>query len=492
MSAISRIEKDFLGEREIPGFCYYGIQTSRALENFRITGTAISRTAEMVRALALVKMAACLANRDLGVLPEDIAAAIVAACNEIVDGRWHEQFVVDPIQGGAGTSTNMNANEVIANRALELLGHDKGDYARVHPNNHVNCSQSTNDVYPTAFRLALYNMLTTLSGQARYLREVFSAKAAEFADVVKMGRTQLQDAVPMTLGQEFAAFATTINEDIERILEARNLLCEINLGATAIGTAINTPQGYARVAVAHLRRLSGIDFTLSPNLIEATWDTGAYVQISGVLKRYAIKLSKICNDLRLLSSGPRAGFNEIDLPKLQPGSSIMPGKVNPVIPELVNQVAYLVVGADVTISMASENGQLQLNVMEPVIAHCLFSSIDQIGRASLTLADKCVLGITANRRHCQELVENSIGVVTALSPVLGYETACRIAREALASGRQVAALVRGEGLLSDEELQRLLSIDNMVHRHVSDTGAYRDKGGEPRQGETACEGQAPQ
>ncbi|MBU1567558.1 MAG: aspartate ammonia-lyase, partial [Proteobacteria bacterium] len=396
MNTGARIEHDFLGEKEIPESCFYGIQTLRAVDNFQITGITISSTPEMVNALAYVKKAACLANWDLGVLEKETTQAIIEACEDILAGKLHDQFVVDIIQGGAGTSTNMNANEVIANRALEIIGRKKGDYQTIHPNNHVNCSQSTNDVYPTAFRLALFTMLTKLAEQASHLQGVFAAKGVEFSDVIKMGRTQLQDAVPMTLGQGFAAYATTIGEDVDRLLEARNLLREINLGATAIGTAINTPKGYAHTAVKHLQKLTGIDFVLSPNLIEATWDTGAYVQISGVLKRYAIKLSKICSDLRLLSSGPRAGLNEINLPKMQPGSSIMPGKVNPVIPEMVNQVAYLVVGADVTISMASENGQLELNVMEPVIAHCLFTSIDRIGRASLALADKCVAGITAN------------------------------------------------------------------------------------------------
>jgi aspartate ammonia-lyase len=457
---------------EIPDSCYYGIQTLRAVDNFQITGIAISSTPEMVNALACVKKAACLANRDLGVLPEDVSQAITHACDDILAGRLHDQFVVDIIQGGAGTSTNMNANEVIANRALEIIGRRKGDYQAIHPNNHVNCSQSTNDVYPTAFRLALFTLLTKLAGQARHLQEGFAAKGVEFADVIKMGRTQLQDAVPMTLGQEFAAYATTIGEDIERLLEARNLLREINLGATAIGTAINTPKGYAHAAVEHLRRLADIDFVLSPNLIEATWDTGAYVQISGVLKRYAIKLSKICNDLRLLSSGPRAGLGEINLPKMQPGSSIMPGKVNPVIPEMVNQVAYQVVGADVTISMASENGQLELNVMEPVIAHCLFTSIDRIGRASLALADKCVAGITANREHCRRMVENSIGIVTALGPVLGYETSCRIAKQALKSERSVYDLILEEQLMNKDDLDRALSIEHMIHQNVSPTGAY--------------------
>ncbi len=472
MKSSTRTEKDFLGEMEIPESCYYGIQTLRAVDNFQITGIAISSTPEMVMALASVKKAACLANKDLGVLDKEVTLAIVSACDDLLAGKLHDQFVVDIIQGGAGTSTNMNANEVIANRALEILGRKKGDYQTIHPNNHVNCSQSTNDVYPTAFRLALFSMLTKLAGQARHLQEAFATKSLEFADVIKMGRTQLQDAVPMTLGQEFAAYATTIGEDIDRLLEARNLLREINLGATAIGTAINTPKGYAHAAVEHLRRLTDIEFVLSPNLIEASWDTGAYVQISGVLKRYAIKLSKICNDLRLLSSGPRAGINEINLPKMQPGSSIMPGKVNPVIPEVVNQVAYLVVGADVTISMASENGQLELNVMEPVIAHCLFTSIDRVGRASLALADKCVIGITANREHCRKMVENSIGIVTALNPILGYETCCRIAKEALRSDRSVYEVILEENLMTRKDLDHALSIDNMVHMNVSPSGAY--------------------
>lgn len=472
MNIPTRTEHDFLGEMVIPDSCYYGIQTLRAVDNFQITGIAISSTPEMVNALAFVKKAACLANRDLGVLDKETSQAVVQACDDILAGRLHDQFVVDIIQGGAGTSTNMNANEVIANRALEIIGRQKGEYQVIHPNNHVNCSQSTNDVYPTAFRLALFTLLTKLAGQAHHLQEGFAAKSVEFADVIKMGRTQLQDAVPMTLGQEFAAYATTIGEDIDRLLEARNLLREINLGATAIGTAINTPKGYAYAAVEHLRRLADIDFVLSPNLIEATWDTGAYVQISGVLKRYAIKLSKICNDLRLLSSGPRAGLGEINLPKMQPGSSIMPGKVNPVIPEMVNQVAYQVVGADVTISMASENGQLELNVMEPVIAHGLFTSIDRIGRASLALADKCVAGITANREHCRRMVENSIGIVTALGPVLGYETSCRIAKQALQSERSVYDLILEEKLMNKDDLNRALSIDNMIHKNVSPTGAY--------------------
>ncbi|NJB68507.1 aspartate ammonia-lyase [Desulfobaculum xiamenense] len=459
----TRIEHDFLGEKEIPANIYYGVQTLRAVENFNITGCSINSCPEMIEALAYVKKAAAQANMELGVIPAEVAKGICAACDEIIAGNLHEQFPVDCIQGGAGTSTNMNANEVIANRALELMGHEKGEYQYCHPNNHVNCSQSTNDAYPTAFRLALYNKLTTLMDAMGYLQKGFAAKGAEFADVLKMGRTQLQDAVPMTLGQEFAAYATTLGEDIIRVREARQLITEINLGATAIGTGINAPADYSRIATTALRNMTGIDFTTSANLVEATWDTGAYVQISGVLKRVAVKLSKICNDLRLLSSGPRTGFNEINLPKMQPGSSIMPGKVNPVIPEVVNQVAYDVIGKDVTVTLAAENGQLELNVMEPVIANALFQGVDMLRRACLVLQDRCVSGITANREHCRALVENSIGIVTALNPIIGYEKSASIAKEALETGGSVYELVLKHNVLSKEKLDEILSPENMMH-----------------------------
>ncbi|SKA77431.1 aspartate ammonia-lyase [Desulfobaculum bizertense] len=459
----TRKEHDFLGEREIPSDIYYGVQTLRAVENFTITGTQISSCPEMINALAYVKKAAAMANMELGILSSETGKAICGACDEIISGKLHEQFPVDCIQGGAGTSTNMNANEVIANRALELMGHEKGEYKYCHPNNHVNCSQSTNDAYPTAFRLALYTKLGTLIEAMEYLQKGFAAKGAEFADVLKMGRTQLQDAVPMTLGQEFSAYATTLGEDIKRVCEARKLLTEINLGATAIGTGINAPDEYSRIATAALKNMTGIDFETSENLVEATWDTGAYVQVSGVMKRVAVKLSKICSDLRLLSSGPRTGLNEINLPKMQPGSSIMPGKVNPVIPEVVNQVAYDIIGKDVTVTMASENGQLELNVMEPVIANALFNGVDMLHRACRVLQDRCVQGITANRERCRQLVENSIGIITALNPIIGYEKSAGVAKEALETGGSVYELVLNHKILDKSKLDEILSAENMMH-----------------------------
>ena len=458
-----RLEHDFLGEMRIPSDTYYGIQTYRAVENFPISGVSIASFPELIKALGLVKKASAIANMQFGVLPREIGDAICAACDEIIEGKLHDQFPVDCIQGGAGTSTNMNANEVIANRALELLGHKKGEYEYCHPNNHVNCSQSTNDIYPTALRIALYTMLGQLTGDMAYLQQGFAAKSEEFSDVIKMGRTQLQDAVPMTLGQEFGAYATTIGEDILRVEESRKLLLEVNLGATAIGTSINAPKGYAEVASKALAEVSGIPVVLSTNLIEATWDTGAYVQTSGVLKRIAVKLSKICNDLRLLSSGPRTGINEINLPRLQPGSSIMPGKVNPVIPEVVNQVAFRVIGNDLTVTIASEAGQLELNVMEPIIVHCLFESIEMLINAMNTLREKCIAGITANEEVCRRMVYNSIGLVTALNPYLGYETSSMLAKEALETGKGIYDLVLEHHLMSEEELHKVLQPENMVH-----------------------------
>jgi aspartate ammonia-lyase len=462
MNQSIRLEHDFLGEMEISNACYYGIQTQRAVKNFKITGIPISSEPEFVKALAFVKKAAAISNVELNLLSSRIGEAICKACDEIIAGKFIGQFVVDVIQGGAGTSTNMNANEVIANRALEIIGHQKGEYDQIHPNNHVNCSQSTNDAYPTALRLALHQKLDDMKQPMKLLRKSFSKKGKEFFDVIKMGRTQLQDAVPMTLGQEFSGYATTIGEDIKLLEQTKKLILEINLGATAIGTGINTHPKYARVVTKHLRKITGIPVVTSPNLIEATWDTGAYVQISGVLKRIAVKISKICNDLRLLSSGPRTGLNEINLPKMQPGSSIMPGKVNPVIPEVVNQVAYKVIGNDVTITMAAENGQLELNVMEPVIAANLFESINILSRACSILASSCIDGITANREHCRKLVENSIGIVTALNPVIGYEKASMIASEALETDQSVYVLVLKKKLLSKIELDEILSPENMV------------------------------
>jgi aspartate ammonia-lyase len=438
------------------------VHTVRALRNFAISGTRICDDPEVVVALASVKQAAAEANRELGLLPAPIADAIVAACREIRDGRLHDQFVVDLIQGGAGTSTNMNANEVIANRALELLGHRRGEYAVVHPLDHVNASQSTNDAYPTAVKLALHLAVGRLLGAMDELRLAFAAKADEFTDVLKLGRTQLQDAVPMTLGQEFGAYAVTLGEDQERLTEATALLREINLGATAIGTGINADPRYAETVRARLSAIVGLEMVTAPHLVEATSDVGVFVQLSGVLKRIAVKLSKTCNDLRLLSSGPTAGLNEINLPAVQAGSSIMPGKINPVIPEVVNQIAFQVIGNDVTVTLAAEAGQLQLNAFEPVILASLMQSLRHLREGCRTLTERCVRGITANADHLREVVEHSIGLVTALSPAIGYEQSSAIAAEALRTRRPIAELVLERGLLDRAELDRLLSPSNLV------------------------------
>ncbi len=462
LSGAARREHDLLGERDVPDRHYYGLQTLRAVENFPITGIAISQYPQLVNALAAVKEAAAAANRELGLLDDDVAGAVIDACREIRAGKLHGEFVVDVIQGGAGTSTNMNANEVIANRALELLGRKRGEYDVVHPNNHVNLSQSTNDAYPTALKIAAIWSLADLEQAVASLRDAFLAKADEFADIVKMGRTQLQDAVPMTLGQEFKAFGITLGEEIERLRTAASLIREINMGATAIGTGINTDPGYAEKVRAALSSATGLDLITSPDLVEATQDTGSFVHLSGTLKRLAVKLSKICNDLRLLSSGPRAGLGEIRLPAMQPGSSIMPGKVNPVIPEVVNQVCFQVVGNDLTVTMAAEAGQLQLNVFEPVIAFNLFQSVDMLTQACIVLRERAVVGIQAERERIRELLEHSIGVVTALVPYIGYERATAVAREALETGRGVTELVLEKEWLGREELDRILSPETMT------------------------------
>ncbi|RKT51140.1 aspartate ammonia-lyase [Azonexus fungiphilus] len=455
-AAKTRLEHDLLGDREVPAEAYYGVHTLRAQENFPITGITIAVYPDLIRALAQIKKAAAQANQELGLLDARRADAIVAACREVIDGQWHDQFVVDVIQGGAGTSTNMNANEVIANRALELLGHARGEYKHLHPNEHVNMSQSTNDVYPTALKLATYVGIFRLVDAMAYLRRAFERKADEFADVLKMGRTQLQDAVPMTLGQEFSTYAVMLGEDEERLKEAALLIREINLGATAIGTGINAHPDYAPLVCRKLAEISGIPVITAPNLIEATQDCGSFVQLSGVLKRVAVKLSKTCNDLRLLSSGPRAGFGEINLPPRQAGSSIMPGKVNPVIPEVVNQIAFEVIGNDMTVSFAAEAGQLQLNAFEPIIAHSLFKSVLHLGKGCRTLADRCVDGITANREALRASVERSIGIVTALNPYIGYANATEVAAEAHLSGRGVAEIVLERQLMSAAQLAEVL------------------------------------
>jgi aspartate ammonia-lyase len=461
-NAAWRNEHDLLGDRAVPEDAYYGVHTIRAVENFPITGTSISIYPDLIHALACVKQAAALANNELGLLDAEKTAAIIKACEEIRAGQLHDQFVVDVIQGGAGTSTNMNANEVVANRALEHLGHKRGEYRFLHPLEDVNMSQSTNDVYPTAVKVALHFAIRRLVEAMITLRGAFEEKAREFSEVLKMGRTQLQDAVPMTLGQEFGAYAVMIGEDEERLAEASHLIREINLGATAVGTGINAHPGYAELACRYLAEITGIQLITAQNLVEATQDAGAFVQLSGVLKRVAVKLSKVCNDLRLLSSGPRAGLGEINLPPVQAGSSIMPGKVNPVIPEVVNQVAFEVVGNDVAVSFAAEGGQLQLNAFEPVIAHSLFESLAHLRAGCLTLAERCVRGITANHEHLRHLVERSAGIATALNPLIGYSQATQVAQEAMATGRSVYDLVLEKGLLSKESLDEILRPESLA------------------------------
>ncbi len=458
----SRVEHDLLGEKDVPGDAYWGVHTARARENFPITGATVSMYPHVIVALAAVKEAAARANAELGLLSAEFAEAIGAACAEIRAGGLHEQFVVDVIQGGAGTSTNMNANEVIANRALELLGHAKGDYGHLHPNEHVNLSQSTNDAYPTAVNVATILAVRELSEAMSGLERAFAAKAVEFSDVLKMGRTQLQDAVPMTLGQEFGTYAVMLGEDRQRLDEAVTLLHEINLGATAIGTGLNAPPGYAETACRHLAEIIELPLVTATDLVEATQDCGAFVHLSGVLKRVAVKLSKTCNDLRMLSSGPRAGLNEINLPPVHAGSSIMPGKINPVIPEVVNQVAFEVIGNDVTITMAAEAGQLQLNAFEPIILHTLTQSITHMSAACRVLTERCITGITTNHTTTRHTVENSIGLATALNPAIGYTTATDIAKEALATGRGVAELVLERGLLPPDTLAQLLHPNNLT------------------------------
>lgn len=463
-SGRTRPEHDLLGDRNVPYENYFGVQTLRAIENFNISGVTLNFYPSLIEALAIVKMAAAKTNSDLGLLPENITNAIVKACVEIMNGKLHTQFVVDMIQGGAGTSTNMNANEVIANRALEIMGYEKGDYEFCHPNNHVNLSQSTNDAYPTAIKIALFNSNKKLISVLTQIIDSFRQKGEEFSSVIKMGRTQLQDAVPMTLGDEFEAFAVTLEEEIIRLNQNADLFLEVNMGATAIGTGINAHPDFSDKCIAHLKEITGEKIVLAKNLVEATQDTGAFVIYSSAVKRLAVKLSKICNDLRLLSSGPRTGLNEINLPPMQPGSSIMPGKVNPVIPEVVNQIAFKVIGNDLTVTLAAEAGQLQLNVFEPVIVQSLFESIEMLKNGMLTLKFKCVDGITANVERCRELVENSIGLVTALNPALGYEVSTQLAKEALEMNRSLYELVLEKKLLTKKELDEILKPENMIRR----------------------------
>jgi aspartate ammonia-lyase len=457
-----RTEHDLLGEMKVPADAYWGVQTERAIGNFRISGVRISAYPELVQGLAMVKMAAARANHDCGLLDERVLKGIEAACQDIIDGRLHDQFRVDVLQGGAGTSTNMNANEVIANRALEHMGRKKGDYAACDPHDHVNLSQSTNDAYPTALHVALALGNGILVRRLNKLVEAFRAKGREFGQVVKMGRTQLQDAVPMTLGQEFAAFAQSLEDEVRALRSVERVLLEINMGGTAIGTGLNAPKGFTASCVRHLSEISGKELRAAQDLVEATQDTQAFVLYSSCLKSLAIKLSKVCNDLRLLSSGPRAGLAEIRLPAKQPGSSIMPGKVNPVIPEVVNQVCFRVIGNDLTVTLAAEAGQLQLNVMEPVIAACVLESQTILGAAAKTLRTECVDGIEANEDACRRFVETSIGVVTALNPLLGYEKATELDAEALRTGKGIVELVREKKVLTEKQIRSVLDPARMT------------------------------
>jgi aspartate ammonia-lyase len=457
-----RVEHDSLGERELPNAVYYGVQTQRALENFAISGVKLHNFEHMIEALAFVKKSAALANGELGVITAVQTKAICDACDELLNGKLHNHFVVDMFQGGAGTSTNMNANEVIANRGLELMGYEKGQYEHLHPNDHVNCSQSTNDAYPTAIKLAVLLSLQDLLSAMTQLREALRAKGDEFADVLKMGRTENQDAVPMTLGQEFSAYAEMIDSAMDALKRNSEEFLSVNMGATAIGTGLNSPPGYADLVAAKLREVSGFQVQKADNLVEATQDCGAFAQISGTLKRSAVQISKICNDLRWLSSGPRCGLNEINLPPMQPGSSIMPGKVNPVIPELVNQICYQIIGYDAIVSMAAEASELELNMAEPIMAYDLLHGLMILKNACITLTSRCIAGIEANRDVCRGYVESSIGLVTALNPVLGYEKSAAIAKEALKTGGSVYDLVLEKGWLSKEQLDDMLKPENMT------------------------------
>jgi len=452
-----RVESDSLGAVQVPQGACFGPQTTRAIHSFQISGTRIGEFETLIVALGFVKKAAARANAALGTLDPAIAGHIERACDELISGRHRDEFPLDVFQGGAGTSTNMNANEVIANIALEHAGAARGDYARIHPNDHVNLSQSTNDVYPTAIRLAILLSCGGLRQALEDLADAFEERGEAFASVLKLGRTQLQDAVPMTLGQEFGAFATTLREDCTRLTEAAGLFHETNLGGTAIGTGINAPPGYRQRAVAELAALTGFPFVPASDLIEACWDTGAFVQFSGVMKRIATKLSKICNDLRLLSSGPRGGFNEINLPALQPGSSIMPGKVNPVIPEVVNQVAFQIIGNDLAVTLAAEAGQLQLNVMEPVICYNILNGLKLLRNAVETLRTRCVAGITANADECLRHLEAGTAMATALTPILGYERAAELARLVLSSDRSLRGLLEDDPQFSPELIDRIMN-----------------------------------
>jgi len=460
-----RIESDSIGTKEVPGNVYYGVQSLRGAENFSITGHGVHP--QMINSLAYIKKAAAIANNAVGLLEKDKTDAIIQACDEILAGQLHEDFIVDAIQGGAGTSLNMNANEVIANRAIEILGGQKGDYSIVHPNDHVNYGQSTNDVIPTAGKMACLRLLENLAAKLNRLCEALSQKADEFNDVIKMGRTQMQDAVPIRLGQEFGAYCTAVARGLKRIEKTMDEMHSVNMGGTAIGTGINADEGYFANIVPTLSSVSGMELTQAGDLIDSTQNLDSFVAVSGAVKACAVTLSKISNDLRLMSSGPKTGFGEINLPAKQNGSSIMPGKVNPVIPEVVSQVAFLIIGNDATITMAAEAGQLELNAFEPVIFYCLFQSIDTLAHAVDTFIDNCISGITANETRCRDLVENSVGIITALCPHIGYQQAASIAKTALRTGESVRSLILKENLLDKETLDEILNPISMTEPGIS-------------------------
>ena len=457
------MESDLIGSREISDECLYGVQTLRGIENFSISKYHLNEYPLFINGLAMTKMAAARANHELGLLTDEQVQAITQACREILEGRFHDQFPVDMIQGGAGTSTNMNANEVIANRALEIMGHAHGDYAFCSPNDHVNCSQSTNDAYPTTIHLGMYATHLKLLPYLEDLIAAFRRKGEEFAHIIKMGRTQLEDAVPMTLGQTFNGFASILTDEIKHLNEAAADFLTVNMGATAIGTGICAEPGYAEKCIAALRDITGWDIRLSDDLVGATSDTSCLVGYASAMKRLAVKVNKICNDLRLLASGPRCGLGEINLPAMQPGSSIMPGKVNPVIPEVMNQICFKVIGNELCVTMAGEAAQMELNVMEPVMVQCCFESAELMMNGFRTLRTLCVEGITANEEHCINEVHHSIGVVTALNPVIGYKNSTKIAKEALETGKSVYQLILDHGILTKEEIDQILSPENMIH-----------------------------
>ena len=460
-----RVEKDSIGVKDIPEEVYYGVQTLRAAENFHITG--LNMHPEIINSLAYIKKASAITNCEVGILEKKKAQAIVQACDEIIEGKFHDDFIVDPIQGGAGTSLNMNANEVIANRAIEILGGKKGDYTIVNPNDDVNCGQSTNDVIPTAGKMTSLHLLQNLKKQLLRLYDALNEKAKEFDHVIKMGRTQMQDAVPIRLGQEFKAYSVAIMRDIHRMDKAMDEMRTLNMGGTAIGTGINADENYLRRIVPNLSEISGMEFIQAFDLIDATQNLDSFVAVSGAVKACAVTLSKMSNDLRLMSSGPRAGFGEINLPAKQNGSSIMPGKVNPVIPEVVNQVAFNIIGNDMTITMAAEAGQLELNAFEPIIFYCMFQSIDTLGYAVETLVDNCIVGITANEERCRQLVENSVGIITAICPNVGYEKTADIAKKAINSNESVRSLILKENIMDEEELSRILDPIHMTEPGIS-------------------------